>query len=174
MENCEIIQDNELTDRKNLKSANAKSSLDKRKSLQREFWTQLLTRSKNKTRLFENRSPGNEKHIGIGVGRSGLSYLYVVVSDRARVELYISREDVNWNKSVFDFLFDNRDEIEGRLGEKVEWDRLDDKQGSYIRYWVSGLGLKDKEKWPEIQDQLIDAMIKFEEAFRPYIKQIDR
>ncbi|MCX6813217.1 MAG: hypothetical protein NTV77_01880 [Candidatus Azambacteria bacterium] len=34
------------------------------------------------------------------------------------------------------------------------------------------MGLKDKDKWPYIQDGMIDAMIRLEAALKPYIKQL--
>jgi hypothetical protein len=148
------------------------SALDRRRSLQREFWSQLLIRSKNKTKLFENHSPGNEKYLNMGAGKTGLFYQYIIISDGARVEIYISRKDANWNKYIFDSLLDKKMEIEESFGEKLTWDRVDDKQASYIRFYLNGLGLKDKEKWPELQDQMINAMIRLEKTFQPFIKQL--
>jgi len=35
-----------------------------------------------------------------------------------------------------------------------------------------GIGLKDQEKWPELQENLINAIIKMKEAFSLYIKRL--
>ena len=41
-----------------------------------------------------------------------------------------------------------------------------------IRFHASNYGLKDEEAWPELQDQMIEAMIGFEKAFQPYIDKL--
>lgn len=51
---------------------------------------------------------------------------------RFRVELYIDTGDGDRNKRIFDHLHKNRDEIEAALGERVSWERLDDKRASRV------------------------------------------
>jgi len=89
-----------------------------------------------------------------------------------RVELYIDNGDGNWNKSAFDSLLKNKPKIEEAFGDSFVWERLDDKRASVIRFSMDQYGIQDKEKWPELQDQMIEAMIKFEKAFRPFIQKI--
>ena len=49
---------------------------------------------------------------------------------RARIELYIDNvESKDWNKSLFDQLFERRTDIESEVGEELEWERLDDRRG---------------------------------------------
>jgi len=108
----------------------------------------------------------------MGVGKSGFYYNYVITADSARVELYIDKGDGNRNKSIFDSFSNHKQEIEDVFGGSLKWERLDDKRASVIRYFFDQFDLMDKEKWPEQQDQMIEAMIKLDKAFRPFIKQI--
>ena len=55
----------------------------------KEFWTQLLERSKKRTKLFSGRSPSLAHWLGTGSGRSGVEFVYVILKDSARIELYI-------------------------------------------------------------------------------------
>jgi hypothetical protein len=81
--------------------------------------------------------------------------------------LYIDFNDEEMNKRYFDNLFQNSTEIETAIGENLVWDRLDENRASIIRLMIEDDGLNDKNRWPELQDKMIKAMIKFEQTFRP-------
>ena len=144
----------------------------KRHLVRKEFWSQLLSKSKSQTQLFLKKNPGIENYLNTGGGKTGISYSYNITYEGARVELYIDKGEVNWNKSVFDSLFKNKPKIEESFGDSLLWERLEEKRASVIRFSLNEFGLQDKDKWPELQDQMIEAMIKFEKAFRPYIQKI--
>lgn len=38
---------------------------------------------------------------------------------------------------------------------------------------VCGIGLKEEDKWNDIQDKLVDTMLRFEKALKPYIAKLD-
>jgi hypothetical protein len=140
--------------------------------VRKEFWSQLLPRSKSKMQLFSKKAPSIEHYLGVGAGKKGITYNYIIAVDHARVELYIDNGHGDWNKSAFDSLAKNKQKIEDAFGDSFKWERLDDKRASVIRFSLTEFGLRDKDKWPELQDQMIEAMIKFEKAFGPYIKKI--
>jgi len=140
--------------------------------VRKEFWSQLLSRSKIKTELFIRKSPGIENYLNIGGGKKGIYYSYNITYKGARVELYIDNGDGNWNKNVFDSLVKSKQKIEEAFGNPFVWERLDDKRASVIRFSLDQYGLRDKDKWPELQDLMIDTMVKFEKAFRPFIQKI--
>jgi hypothetical protein len=51
--------------------------------------------------------------------------------------------------------------------------RLDDKQACRIAFEMAAGGLRDEQsKWAAIQDELIDAMVRFEKALAPHITKI--
>jgi len=57
----------------------------------------------------------------------------------------------------------------------MEYDRqaLEEKRACRIRYLIDDYGFLDKEHWPELQDQLIEAIIRLQKAFQPCINQLD-
>lgn len=140
--------------------------------VRKEFWTQLLARSKGKTQLFFKKGPGIESYLSIGAGKKGISYVYDITTTGARVELYIDNGHGDWNKSTFDSLLKNKAKIEESFGSVLLWERLENKRASVIRFSMNEYGLQDKNQWLELQDQMIGAMIKFEKAFKPYIQKI--
>jgi hypothetical protein len=75
------------------------------------------------------------------------------------------------NKYIFDQLLAQKDKIEATFGEKLSWERLNDKISSYIRYGLAVDG-DDREKWPEMIDWLINHIIKMETAFKAPLTEV--
>jgi hypothetical protein len=68
----------------------------------------------------------------------------------------------------------NKAEINKAFRHPLVWENSDNKKVSIIKYYLNAKsGLQDKDKWPELQDQMIEAMIELEKAFRPFIQQLD-
>lgn len=140
-----------------------------------EFWKGLLERANEKTHLHSNISPLYQSWIGTGAGKSGLSFNYVIFMHAAKVELYIdagSREGSREiNKKRFYAIKEAETDIEAEFGEKLEWQPLEDKRACRIMKMLEIGGYRDdKAKWPDIQDAMIDAMIRFEKSLRPRIE----
>jgi len=135
------------------------------------FWTALLERAKEKTSLHVSISPGQYSWVGTGAGKSGLGLIYVIRKHEGNVELYIDRgkDSEEENKQIFDTFMKSKSEIEKAFGGPLEWQRLDGKRACRIRKKVLRGGYLDEEKWPEIQDEMIESMIKLEKALRPSI-----
>lgn len=150
-----------------------KRTLSERHHTRREFWTQLLALLKGKTDLFSNKSPGIESYLDTGTGKTGIAYTFLITTIRgSRIQLYIDNGDKEWNKITFDKLNKGKSKIEEVFGDSLVWDRLDDNRASIIRYQVSEYGLQDKDKWLELQEELIKVMIRFEKALKPFIARL--
>lgn len=151
-----------------------KKEYAERHHLRKEFWTQLLERAKSKTPLHSNITPPIYHWIGTGAGKSGIGYNYAITGEMGNAEVYLDRgkEYPTLNKERFDQLFAHKDEIEKAFGAPLSWERLDKKRASRIAFRFPGLGLRTKEQWPELQDKMIDAMIRLEKAIGPYIRRL--
>lgn len=151
-----------------------KKEYAERHHLRKEFWTQLLDRAKPKTSLHSNITPPVYHWIGAGAGKSGVGYNYGITNDEATAEIYLDRgkEYPNLNKERFDQLHAHKDEIEKVFGGPLSWERLDKKRAARIAFRIHGQGLRDKQQWPELQDKMIDAMIRLETATRPFIREL--
>ena len=73
---------------------------------------------------------------------------------------------------VFNTFLQHKVEIEDLFGGPLEWQLLPEKRASRIRFVISSFGLIDQDHWGELQDQLIESMIKLEKAFRNQIKMV--
>ena len=146
-----------------------------RYGIRKKFWQGLLTRAASKTSLHANISPGEQHWVGAGSGMRGLGFNYVIRQDEGTTELYIDRgpDEAVANKKIFDWLLKHKDEIEHAFGGSLSWQRLDEKQGCRIAYTMTVGGWKsDESKWPDVQDAMIDGMVRLEKALKPQIASL--
>jgi hypothetical protein len=146
-----------------------------RYDLRKKFWEGLLGRPKAKATRHADLSPSEFGWIAAGTGVRGLPLVYVIGQDEGRVELYIDRGagKAAENKRLFDRLHSEKNEIEKTFGGELSWQRLDEKRACRIAHSLMVGGYKsDESGWPEIQDAMIDAMIRLENALGPQLKRL--
>jgi hypothetical protein len=152
-----------------------KKEIAERYSIRKRWWTQLIERSAKVSRLHAHITPGEYSWIGTSSGVRGLNLNYVVTQDECGAELYIDRGKgcEEENKAIFDQLAANRAEIEKAFGGSLSWERLEGKRACRIKYYQQGGGYRSPEdEWPKLQDGMIAAMTRLEQALRPYLKQL--
>jgi hypothetical protein len=80
--------------------------------------------------------------------------------------------DSEENKRFFYKHFARRDEIHQEFGVPLEWQQKEGVRVCRICHTMPGAGLRDREEWPALQEKMIDAMVRLEEALRPHIGNI--
>ena len=145
-----------------------------RHKLRLDFWQTLLEKSKEKTKLHASISPGTSNWVGVSSGVRGLSFNYAATFKTGQVELYIDRgkDSKDENKKIFDKFHSKCSEIEKDFGDKLNWERLDDRRACRISKRFEYAGLSDAEKRDKLQDDMIDAMIRLEKALKEHIKRL--
>jgi len=138
-----------------------------------EFWKQLLEKANSKTKLHSRTSPSKANWISTGV-RPGLWYNYWITYSSAGIELYIDKgkDASELNRKAFQVFFSNKEKIESDFGEGLEWDCRENIRKCSIKWTLNEGGLKDEDKWSYIQDKLIDAMIRLDNALKKYFPQL--
>jgi hypothetical protein len=151
-----------------------KKEMAERYSLRYEFWTGLLEKAKEKTKLHAQISPGQYGWVGTGAGKRGLGYNYGVTKHEGQVELYIDRgrDSEDENKKIFDQLLSRKDEVEEVFGEPLKWERLEGKRACRLSKKIEIGGYRDEDKWPEVHEAMIDAMCRLEKSLKPYISKL--
>ena len=152
-----------------------KKEFTERYILRHRFWTQLLERAQKKTSLHVNTLPNNSNCIKTSTGNGEFYFRYLVQRHTSDIELYIDRgkDADSENEKIFDTLEKAKRKIEEAFGEPLEWQRLEGQRSCRIGKRFSLGGYRDDEdKWQEIQDTTIDAMIRLEKAFRPHIDRL--
>jgi hypothetical protein len=139
-----------------------------------KFWSQFLKEINKITHLYQNVSPGRDSWIGAGSGMSGVGYNSVATRNYIRIELYINSGEKELNKEIFDFLHSKKDTIEAKFGQPLTWERLDDKVTARIKFELSNVSIFNEEDWEKMNAFMIEAVPKFEAAFKLSIQELGR
>ena len=156
------------------KAGEVKKEIAEGGSIRQRCWTGLLERARSRTRLHGAISPSDQTWVSTSAGKTGLTFVYSVTQHAGQVEFYIDRGSgaATANLAIFNELLTHKDDIETAFGEPLDWQPLEGKQACRIRKRFEGTGYRDEERWPELEKVLIDAMIRMEQAFRPYINRL--
>lgn len=142
----------------------------------RGFWKKMLEKAEDRLPLYSNVSPGGDYWLSAGSGRSGVHYNFLIYArgGGGGVELEISKgkKFQEENKRIFDELYSHKEEIERDFGEQITWKRLDSKISSKLRVKYPIGGLYQPEKWDELQEKMIDGMVRFEKALKKHIARL--
>lgn len=143
-----------------------------------KFWHEFLPKFNEKSDLFLGRNLELNQYdhwLSTGSGISGVLFNFVITKSYAAVELGIGKShDMKNNKKIYDYMYLYKEEIERAFGDKLLWERLDDKNMSRISYRLEGVSIFNQEDWPSIMKFLMDNMIKFEMTFRKYIDKYSK
>ena len=146
-----------------------KQEFQERDSLRFLFFTQLIERAQEKTPRFQNVSPSTTSNymIQAGAGQTGVRFAYLIQKHTSDVELRI-----NNNEELFNTLLEKQGEIEQAFGHPLKWEQRKTAQNlcRISKKLETGGYRDDQNRWAGIQDTMIDAMIKLEQAFKPHIK----
>ncbi len=153
-----------------VKSGNKSNVLDdelnKSQSERLVFWEQFNQIVVNRGKPFNIRKPTADHWYNIAVGSSEAHVTVDLVNKDGLVvvELYI-----RGNKDLFDDLYAEKDSIEAELGLSLEWNRLNNKKASRIKYIINGLSFDDHSNYDFLMNQIIDIVVKMRKVFKEYI-----
>ncbi|MEQ8623602.1 MAG: DUF4268 domain-containing protein [Vicingaceae bacterium] len=148
-------------------------NLKHRYQVRLDFWGEFIKASNQKNKLFSNISPSKDNWIGIGIGMSGVNLNIVVTRTYARGEIYINRGTQMENKKCFDFLEARKEAIESDFNDKLEWERMNDKVSSRIKFEMQGVSVYEKEDWPKMIKFLIDTSDRMVKVFKKPVAKLN-
>lgn len=150
-----------------------KKEFAERDKIRYKFFEQLLLKANQKTCLFNSVSPvGYQNWINTGAGKAGLMWTLVAMKKAARVEFFLCHPNFEINKDRFDKLSSMKEIIENAFGGPLNWDFNENRKQQYIRSTCPYGGIEQDDKWSEIQDDMIDRIVRLEKAIGPHIKSL--
>ena len=145
-----------------------------RKELRLKFWGKALPiiREKNSNEAFQNVNPttSNEAYGFFGIG--GFKVVCVANYDGARVDFFLGKGDAEKNKAAFDILAAHKNEIEEKVGEKLNWDRADGLKSSWINYSMEGVSITNTDDWGKMAEFLGNWSAKMRRTMVPYLQEV--
>jgi hypothetical protein len=153
-------------------SSNGESKTDpNRFSVRKKYWQQLLPLL-NDTNLFGNVSPSKDHWLSTGAGIGGLAYTLIITKSHIRIELGISTSSKEKNKAYFKKLLKSKETVEKTFGDPLNWVELPDNKMSLVTFKLEDVNLYEENNWERMNQFFIEYLPKFENAFRPFIKNL--
>jgi hypothetical protein len=140
-----------------------------------KFWDSLLEKSDKKTKLFKNITVVSKPNgIHAGIGKTGIRLGYVGTDDKTWVELNINiRGHVEETEKIYEELLTVSGDIDKKYPElKIIWKPVEKNPTSsrlVLSYSDKG-GIGYTDKWNDIQDDLVERMLKLEIIFKDWIR----
>jgi hypothetical protein len=106
------------------------------------------------------------------LGKSGVGIAYVINNRDARIDFFLNNGDGELNQKRYEYLQTKKAEIENSYGEPLLWDFKEGRKQHYIKAMIKAGGLLDETKWDDIENEMIDKVIRLEKAVRPHIKNL--
>ena len=132
-----------------------------------EFWSALLPYAATRTPLHAGRNPTRDNWIAASAGRQGFSYNYNIRQQDSQVHLWIA-DDL----PAFQALHEQRPEIEQEVRLPMIWRQIDGQMGTLIGIQVVGGYRSNRDEWPEIHSNMVDAMMQLEAAMGPRLARL--
>lgn len=138
-----------------------------------DFWNGLLEKNRNKTKYFVNSKSHKYYDIYCGSGIAGISYYYTIKQESATIGLSINRDTKDKNDYIFHKLLESKKEIEEAFGEDLGWFNNKNIKISAIYKQYNYAGLKNEDRWADLQNDMVDGMVKLTSVFDSYIRELD-
>lgn len=140
-----------------------KEALSDIQSERKQFYDEINAREQLREDLYAyNLEPAR---------KAGFEFYYAIYPDKWAVKFYMQSTDKEKNKEVFDHLYAEREQIEEKFGNQLNWYRLDNSRTSRVEYVVKGEGLSaDPTRRPVIQDAMITKLADLMRAIYPRIE----
>lgn len=144
-----------------------------RRERYREFFQQLIDTLREEHRFTGARKGQPQSWYSFASGFSSLTYGANFTQERdARVELYIDRNDKDWNEDRFDKLFDQKGALEAALDDTLLWQRLDNRRACRISVTRPASIDDDDESLVRTREWMIERLLRFKEVFGPRLAEL--
>lgn len=135
-----------------------------------EFCKKLLEHPKIKGTVFAGREPSKRNYISVPAGVPGFRFGFSVNRNDAFVYMAFMFEDAKMTNTLFQKLAKQKHDIEKEFGEKLVWSGLEGNNWPWIgREFHSGV--KERQKWPALHDDMVDAMRRLVKVLQPRLKK---
>ena len=149
--------------------ANDNGESPARYAMRKQFWTEFIKYSEDNNGVFVNISPVTSNWISKSLKTPyGIGLCAVVGFEYDQVNVSIDTKDKDFNKTLFDFLFERKDVVEKEYGKHLIWDRLSNNRASRIRDEITCRTFEIEDK-TEVFEFMRSASERMYQIFRKYI-----
>ncbi len=151
-----------------IKFNNSSNSISRSESERLEFWNKFNEKLIEAGKPFNSRKPSIRAwyDVALGIRSTHIAIELVNKESYIRVGLYSTND-----RNLFDKLFESKQQIEEKLGMKLEWVREASDDVSRISYKIKGLNFDDHSNYDELIAKTIKLVIKMRDIFKNYINE---
>ena len=139
----------------------------------RDFFQSLIDMLREEHRFTNARQsqPNSWRHFSSGF--AGINYgASFILGSRATVQVNLDRSDSDWNRSILLQLEERKEEIESRLGSALDWEQSEGRRVCRISIYRFGTIDDQAEALQQMQDWMVNNLLKFKEVFTPYLEEL--
>ena len=138
----------------------------------RNYFQPLIDELREKHRFTNAKIGQPQSWYAFSSGVSGIPFSAAFSQGgKVRTELYIDLGDGERNKALFDWLYEQRDEIHSKFGYELTWERLDEKRASRIAIYRNGSIQSSEEELAEVKAWHIENLLNFKKVLSPLIQK---
>jgi len=135
----------------------------------RTFFQALIDELRQRHKFTNARVGQPQNWYSFASGVSGFTYGFsFALNNRVRVDLYIDHGDASRNEQIFNFLVQQRPEIEAAFGEPLEWEPLEDKRACRVAVYRPG-SIDQAEELADIRAWAIARLLQMRKVMGPWI-----
>lgn len=149
-----------------VKQAAAGAQLTDLKQQQQQYWQTLRTRLLDKKSKVRPQKAHPQHWAYYAVGRSNVVLSACLNTPKKFVWVALSLMGP-LGKVWFDELLSKKAEIEAKIGEPLEWERLEGRKESRVELHLKNADPTDEADWPRQQAWMIEKLERFYDVFRP-------
>lgn len=151
---------------KSVKALAASGKLNESETHRLEFWNMFNDVIDQCGKPFNKHKASTDHWYTVAVGSSQcyISIDLVNKEHKIRVGLWITD-----NKELFDLLRSNKEKIEQEIGEKLDWNRLDNRKASVVSLSIPGLDFNKQDNYSMLMHTAIEKVVQFKNTFAPYV-----
>lgn len=151
---------------KQVKNISKSSEMNDSQKNRMEFWNKFNEVIEQNGKPFNKRKATTDHWYSVAVGSSQCHISIDLVNREHKIRISMWIPD---NKDLFDIFLSNKDSIEKQIGHGLCWDRLDGKKASYVYTFIDGLDFNNKDNYESLMADVIEKVLLFKNAFKPYI-----
>lgn len=143
------------------------NELTSTKMLQYNYWAKLSEEIDNNYPKFNSRKPQGQHWYNLAIGTSLAGISLTINTQKNEIKSSI---EINNNKELFDYLYNEKEDIEDIVGERIIWRRLDKRKASFIDV-ISDFDINNKDNWHSAIKWHLNMASKLYDAFADRIKE---
>ena len=163
-----VVSPNEWS--KAVKASTSSRTLSDLKILQREFWMEMMDYFTEKDTFLSLRTPQPQNWHTFAIGKPHIIISNSINTQKNRLgcEIYLGGAEP---KKRFHKLYEDKDEIEREIGEKLDWMELPQGKDCRIIIYTDG-DIRDRENWNKCFEWFLEMTESFHKVFSPIVKQL--